>query len=431
MFSFWMVSCVGSLSVTLLGTGMSSVYKEKGVSWFLLSLIFLIPLQNIYLGKIPSLGAGINILNVLMLLSFFSVFSIKETIFKTDLNKPIFIFLLTYFISWINSNLYMGWYDPESIFHLKDFLFSYLFFFVVYKACSSVKHLRLVFYATILPLPYMFKVYYTNLSWMGFSHYSDKLRFNGGTFMSLGSNEINAFYVTYTFVILSVASCTKNRWGKCFLYLVALLNIYCIVYGFSRGAYLSLIVGLIIWAFVSSKVKYLVSVLVLFLLLVTIGVSVLPKATVERFDMTFTDEEDRDESAESRIKFWELAFDYYLQNPIVGIGYRNFPKVNPAGLDTHNYYVKVMVENGTIGLIALFVLLRSFWKKIRELQRKAHDPFLEKFAIGMIPCMVALLIGNLFGDRFTYYPLISYFFVYMAIVCRGIEITDRATLNES
>ena len=405
-------------------------YKERGITWFLLVLIFLIPLQNIYLGKIPSLGAGINILNVLMILSFFSVISIKETSFKTDLNKPIIFFLVTYILSWINSGLYMGWYDPESLFHLKDFLFSYLFFFVVYKACSSIKHLRWVFYATTLPLPYMFKVYYTNLSWMGFSHYSDKLRFNGGTFMNLGSNEINAFYVTYTFVILSVAFFIENRLIKYGFFLLVILNSYCIVYGFSRGAYISLIVGLLVWAFVSSKIKYLFSALILILILVTVGVNVLPKATVERFDMTFTDEEDRDESAESRIEFWELAFDYYLQKPILGIGYRNFPKVNPAGLDTHNYYVKVMVENGTIGLLALVILLKGFWRKIKELFKKAKDPFLKAFATGMIPCMVALLIGNFFGDRFTHYPLISYFFVYMAIVCRGIEISDRVSVDE-
>lgn len=405
-------------------------YKERGVTWFLLALIFLIPLQNIYLGKIPSLGAGINILNVLMIFSFFSVLSIKETTFNTGLNKSILFFLITYVFSWFNSSLYMGWYDPESIFHLKDFLFSYVFFFVVYKACTSVKHLKWVFYATVLPLPYMFKVYYTNLSWMGFSHYSDKLRYNGGTFMNLGSNEINAFYVTYTFAVLSVAFVTESNPIKFFLFLMSILNTYCIIYGFSRGAYLSLIVGLFVWALVSSKMKFLFSALILVLILVTVGVNVLPKATVERFEMTFTPEEERDESAESRVGFWELAFDYYLQNPIMGIGYRNFPKVNPAGLDTHNYYVKVMVENGTIGLLALVILLKGFWRKIKELFKKAHDPFLKAFAIGMIPCFVALLVGNLFGDRFTHYPLISYFFVYMAIVCRGIEISDRESADD-
>jgi len=400
-------------------------YRERGVTWFLLTLIFLVPLQNIYLGKIPSLGPGINILNILMLFSFFSAFSIKGTSFKTDLNKPIFFFLLTYIISWINSGLYMGKYDPESIFHLKDFLFSYLFFFVVYKTCTTIKQLRWIFYATVLPLPYMFKVYYTNLSWMGFSHYSDKLRLNGGTFMTLGSNEINAFYVTYTFVILSVATIIENKLIKYYLYIVALLNVYCIIYGFSRGAYLSLIIGIIVWAIISSKVKHLFAALALVLILVTVGVNVLPKATVERFDMTFTNEEDRDKSAESRIEFWELAFDYYLQNPIMGIGYRNFPKINPSHKDTHNYYVKVLVENGTLGFVAFLLLIKEIWRKNIELFRKAHDPFLRNVAIGMIPCMAALLIGNLFGDRYTHYPLISYFFVYMAIVVKGVEISKN------
>jgi len=398
-------------------------YKERGVTWFLLALIFLAPLQNIYLGKIPSLGGGINILNVLMLFSFVSVFSIKETSFRTDLVKLIIFLFVSYVISWVNAGLYLGWYDPESKGVLKDFFFSFLFFFTVYRGCKTVSQLKKVFYATVLPLPYMFKVFYTNLSWMGFSHYSDKLRYNGGTFMMLGSNEINAFYATYTFVIFSVAISIESKPIKYFLYVVSILNVYCIIYGFSRGAYLAFIVGLIVWSFVFSKIRHLFLVIILVLVIITVGGSILPRATVERFEMSFTDEEDRDKSAESRIEFWELAFDYYLQNPILGIGYRNFPKVNPARLDTHNYYVKVMVENGTVGLLALFLFLMACWKKIRELASVAKDPFLKFFAMGMIPCFIAILVGNLFGDRFTHGPLISYFFVYMAVICRGLSIS--------
>jgi hypothetical protein len=51
----------------------------------------------------------------------------------------------------------------------------------------------------------------------------------------------------------------------------------------------------------------------------------------------------------------------------------------------------------------------------------ARDPFLKALACGFIPCLTAIVVGNFFGDRFSYYPLISYFFVYMAMIVRGIE----------
>ena len=403
--------------------------QKDAVNYFLLALVFLIPLQNIYLGKIPSLGGGMNILNILMVLAFFATIQIRETCFKNDLNKFIVWMAVIYFLSWVNSGVFLGVYEPRSIFALKDVLFSYLFFFVVYKSCDTLPQLKKVFWATVLPLPYMFKVYYTNLSWMGFSSYSDKLRLNGGTFMSLGSNEINGFYATYTFVVLSVAFSTSKRLPRYFLIICGMMNLYCIIYGFSRGAYLAVIIGLVVWAVVSSKVKRLLVGLSLFFFVGIVGVQVFPKATVERFEMSFNKEEDRDRSAQSRFEFWDIAFDYYVKNPVLGIGYGSFPKVNPAGLDTHNYYVKVMVENGSIGLIVFFLFLNSCWKKIRELHLVAVDPFLKAFAVGMVPCMIAMLIGNLFGDRFTHYPLISYFYVYMAIVMKGIELSRKEVFN--
>lgn len=396
---------------------------KSGVSPFLLAIIFLIPLQNIYLGKIPSFGGGVNILNILMVFALIWACSITDTNFTNTLNKYIFAMIVFYIIAWARAGNYIGAYDPNSLNELKDIFFGYLMFFVVFKICKTLPQLKRVFLATLLPLPYMFKVYYTNLSWMGFSHYSDKLRLNGGTFMGLGSNEINAFYSTYTFVLLAVAITRTNRWKKYSFLVLASMNIYCVIYGFSRGAYIAGIVGLVVFAYLTSKMKLLIGSLLLLITISVIGAQILPKATVERFDMSFTNEENMDTSAKARIDNWDLAMKLFYNNPILGIGYGNFKKVNPSGLDTHNYYIKILVENGVFGFIALLLFFKACWRKIFELRSIATDPFLKAVAIGMIPCIISLMIGNLFGDRFTYYPLISYFYVYMAIVLRGIDLS--------
>lgn len=399
--------------------------KDEKKNWILFALVFIVPLQNVYIGKIPALVFGGSLLNLLILIVFLNSLVNNSTDFKSRLTIPLICFSVTYIISWITSGIYIGSYASGSIHFLKDILTGFSFYFLVYKSCSTTTQLKNIFWATALPIPYMFKVYQSNLSWMGFSSYSDKLRLNGGTFTYLGSNEINAFYATYSFVLLAVGLAQERRWARWLLISLSIMNFYCVVYGFSRGAYIGVLVGGIVFCIVHSRIRWLVFSLLLLLLLSAIGVKTLPTATIQRWNMAFTDEKDRDKSAESRVVFWKLAFDYYLENPIVGIGYQNFPKINPAGLDTHNYFIKVMVENGTIGIVALLFFLARCWCSIKFLLRKARDPFFRALAMGMIPCMISLLIGNMFGDRFTHYPLIAYFFVYMAIIARGIDITER------
>ena len=75
----------------------------------------------------------------------------------------------------------------------------------------------------------------------------------------------------------------------------------------------------------------------------------------ERFDSISVEEEaERDVSAQSRFVFWGLAYKQFLDNPIIGKGVLTFkesyPEENPEKKDTHNYYMKLLAENGIIGL---------------------------------------------------------------------------------
>lgn len=393
-----------------------------------LFLVFLVPLQNIYLGKIPSLGYGINILNILMLIAYLQATSITETSFRSKFNSKIYIVLFIYVMSFFWAAVYLT-YDPTTITLLKDIIFPYLFFFIAYKCSSSIKKMKYIFLATVMPLPYMFKVFYTNLSWMGFSTYQDKLRLNNGTFMELGSNEIAAFYAMYTFVILAVAFQETNKKLRWLLFAAVAMNAYSLLYAFSRGAYLSSLIALVVFAFLNGKVRLVVCSLLLILLLSTFGAKVIPTAVVERFDSAFVKEEELDESAKSRSVLWDIALDRFVESPILGVGLGNFRKLNSYGKDTHNYYVKILVESGVVGFVGLTVFLVAAFRQGIKLYLIAKDPFLKALSSGFIACMVAMLIGNFFGDRFTYYPLISYFFVYLAMVVKGIEMSKEGEID--
>jgi hypothetical protein len=50
--------------------------------------------------------------------------------------------------------------------------------------------------------------------------------------------------------------------------------------------------------------------------------------------------------------------------------------------------------------------------------------------MGFLACLTAIIIGNYFGDRFTHYPLISYFYVYLALVMKALEWSNGEKKSE-
>ena len=395
--------------------------ESERLNWPLLLLIFLLPLQNIYLGKIPSLGSGFNILNILFIFAFIRALRFRSTVFSNSINKFIVLMMLNYILSLFVATSVRGW-NPASPNILKDIFFAYLMFFVTYKSITGLKSFYACIWASVLPLPYMFKVFYTNLSWMGFSTYTDKLRLNSGTFKGLGSNEIAAFYATYTFVLLGFALVQEDKKKKWFLYLCIAFNVYSLVYAFSRGAYLAVLLGLVVFCYFSKNMKKLLAVLTVVLLLFVFGADIFPKAVTERFDSTFAEQEERDESAESRFVLWNIAMDKFQGSPIVGVGFNNFKKMNEYGKDTHNYYVKMLAECGLVGFCALVAFLVAAYRKGLLLLRLSRDnPLYRMLGTGFLACTFAVIVGNMFGDRFTHYPLIAYFFVYLAIVVKAVD----------
>ena len=394
--------------------------RDSRVNWPLAALIALVPIQNIYLGKIPSLGGGINILNVLMLVAFLVASARRETTYRTPLNRYIVFLGTSYLFSLVIAISVLGW-DEKSPFILKDMFFSYLFFFVTYKSITGMKSLKIYLWATIIPLPYMFKVFYSNLSWMGFSSYQDKLRSNSGTFMNLGSNEIAAFYATYTFVILGIVLTESEKKRKWFLLACIAMNAYSLIYSFSRGGYLAILAGCLVYCWYSNKIRQLLAVIVMAIALQIAGVDVFPKAVTERFSSSFVENEEMDEGAQTRLILWQIAIDKFVGSPLVGVGFGNFKKLNEYKLDSHNYYVKLLAEGGVISFSAFIAFLIASYRTTLTLFKTTDDVFMAKLSLGFLACIAALAVGNLFGDRFTHYPLISYFYVYLAMIIKGLD----------
>jgi probable O-glycosylation ligase (exosortase A-associated) len=93
----------------------------------------------------------------------------------------------------------------------------------------------------------------------------------------------------------------------------------------------------------------------------------------------------QDASVSNRLASWKLALEYSKQNPLIGIGTRNFPFLSKellglgdwrGGLVVHNSYFELLVENGvpglTLYLLGISVALLHL-HKCRKFAKKAKD----------------------------------------------------------
>ena len=99
--------------------------------------------------------------------------------------------------------------------------------------------------------------------------------------------------------------------------------------------------------------------------------------------------------------------------------------------DTHNIYMKILAEQGIVGIFIILLLFGLAFKSSYYLYKNAHDAFLKGLGLGFIACLAATMLTNTFGDRWTFLQIGSFFWVILALVERGkiIVKTGKEILN--
>lgn len=388
-------------------------------NWMLYLFLFLLPLQNIQANYAPNLGMGLNFLNVMCLLSLIGALISGAGIARGEpLNRWVMAYMLYAVLSLFIGASHVG--DTGGHLQiLKDQMIAVSVLYLVQMSVGDWTVARRILLATLLPLPYIAKAVWVQHQSVARYHYSDDLRIPG-TFTLLGANEFAAFCVTVAIVLfaLLLAARLPRLWKAMLVGGIACMLLG-VLYSYSRTAYIALILGLVT-VILAWRGRW--KMMLPLLLGVALLPSVLPYSVIERFDSTTVEEGDRDESTELRFVYWTLAWDTFKRNPIVGTGFHTFhhSEINPYGKDTHNLYLRTLSEGGLIGITLLLgVLLSVFTTARRELKRAPTGSLHYALALGVIGAWMALVCGNMFGDRFTHYPMIAYFWAYVALLVKA------------
>ncbi|MGI1678187.1 MAG: O-antigen ligase family protein [Cellvibrionaceae bacterium] len=403
---------------------------KDGTNWPLLAFLFLLPLVNIQQKFFPPLPGGINFMNVMFALSLIGAFWKGGRVhWEQSANKWIVAFMVYLVFSYVIMLFMLTLPIERSLNALKDLLFTISLTFLVQKSISSYKDVKLILFALLLPLPYVFRVIFNQYQVVARWNYSDSLRVNG-TMVDLGSNEIGAYLVTASVlaVVLAFSFKVEKLWEKALLYIAVPCALLSLMYTYSRGAYVSIIAAAIVFYFYKKNKGKLTVILLLFFVASPL---IIPESVYQRFSSISSEDGERDESAESRFVFWEAAFERAKQSPIFGYGYRSWgsSEINSTGMDTHNYFVKTIVEGGVLGILLLIALLISISNLARTTIKNSKSQLMRAVGIVLLCSVIGILVGNMFGDRFSHPPIIFIFWV-LCGVCAKLHCLAVPDFNE-
>jgi O-antigen ligase len=295
-----------------------------------------------------------------------------------------------------------------------------LLFFVVQMSVTDWSSLKRILLAMILPMPYILRVTWSQHASVAGYSYDDDLRIHG-TFSLLGANEFASFCVTMALALFAILIAAKlsKVWRA-----LLIMGIACMVMGvlwaYSRTSYITILLGsaiiLLLWR---GRVKLVIPVLLALLIVPPL----LPNSVTERFNSTHVEASEADKSTDMRYVFWGVAWKEFTHHPLTGIGYGTFADANPYGMDAHNFFIRELAEKGLPGFLItvgmFFSMARIGWRTYRD-----SPPGSLAYALGLGMCGIwpALVVTNIWGDRFTYTQMIGYYWVLLALCLKAREL---------
>ncbi len=426
-------ACIVVFILTLL-------YKPKIGLYF---LTFLIPLQNL-MEKLYAFPFGKDINDILILSTLIGILIHKNKYNKVIIDKsilfPIVLFaIVSYFSLWVGYakfGLPMPIsYESKYLVQWKNFMMLPALYYITLHAVSDKKQIILIIWIMVVSTFLVGGYFYNNdVRWTDYSYYRQDLRQSiGTTFTYLGPNELAAFFTLTAMFMIGFLSLDNIKVRKLIFLGVSFFTLYCMIFLFSRGSYLASIAGLLFLGTLKNK-KVLLLVFVLFIFWQT----VLPKAVIERIEMTRTEEGDLESSAQSRIEMWSKAIEAVKINPITGIGFgstellgiENTSKGEGVRRNIHNGYLGILIEQGFLGLFIWFYVFFVAFKKGWNLFRKAKDIQMKGLGLGFLAMIVATMVDNLTGFNWFYFNVMGYFWIIFGLVTKANQINRAEAEKE-
>lgn len=367
---------------------------------------------------------GSNVLTILVLAVIIGALFQGKTLPKSKLYLIWFFYGAYLYISmWIGTALANApaplWLSDPNFTTWKDYMLIPLVFVAAGLVIEDRRAVRTVILITAISLLFIDRsciLESLSRSWVNF----DEDKRSGGP-LAYGSNQTAAFLAQFAMFFWGFGQFLKRKKLKLLSYGLVALTIFATMYTFSRGAYVAVLFAVLILGIL--KDRKLLLVLGVFLL---VWQAVVPTAVRERVNMTENSNGQLEASAQERVDLWDNAEKAMIRSPIVGNGFATFQLGEHVDnlKDTHNWYVKVMVETGIIGLFIALFLLQQLLAVSYRLFKRAKDPLYRGLGLGLLVAMCSCIAANFFGDRWTYLEITGLLWVLAGASTRAVHLME-------
>jgi O-antigen ligase len=249
-----------------------------------------------------------------------------------------------------------------------------------------------------------------------------------GTFLMVGVVFLFGILVNY-----------RTGWWKTLLALISLsFGVTGLIVTFSRANWVAAMVGIVVALAFARKLRYFFAVSALGLLAILATKEFVPFAEhiFLRFTSIFTIFEQFGalgrESSSARIYFVFAAFEMFLDNPLLGAGWRafpilfddykspNFPFWVPTK-ESHTLFANIMAELGLVGMIAaVWIVWRTVSHGFDALKRM-RDPYLRALVTALLSVFFAFQVSLSLTADFSN----NFLWMFTGMLFAVIRLDDR------
>jgi len=212
-------------------------------------------------------------------------------------------------------------------------------------------------------------------------------------------------------------------------FIAAVILVLCMVFTFSRGCWIGMIVSFgILSLFYDRRYVWAGFILLLFAPLY------LPESIIQRF---LSVGNTTDTSTSYRVYIWfgtiDMLKDYWLTG--IGLGEGAFNVIYPhysysaiVAPHSHNLYLQILVENGIVGFVLFSVLMIAFYKNAIHVICRLNRGFMKVCLLAFVSAATGYLVQGLFDNVWYNYRVFMFFFMTLAFTmqCANISIKNDA-----
>lgn len=204
--------------------------------------------------------------------------------------------------------------------------------------------------------------------------------FEGGRLEGIGGADFAEanFFAAFMAAMLPIIGIQllRSKWfGKVICTVSAAFCANAIVLCRSRGAFVGIIAGVVTACLFAPK-RHRKKIAVSLVLGMMGGIYVTDPQFIERMGTITPNEEKSYESSHGRIRIWRVGIDMAIDHPLgIGAGnwYRKIGWYKPemAGVDTHNTYLKCVVELGWHGAVVFAIIVFTAFRSLSAVRRSS------------------------------------------------------------